>query len=81
MPTPLSAWVTSKLVCLKPNYGCVEFISYLKFILTERQKERNRECKQGRGKERGRERIPSRICTVSTEPDVGLKLTNCEIMT
>ena len=47
----------------------------------ERQKERNRECKQGRGKERGRERIPSRICTVSTEPDVGLKPMNCEIMT
>ena len=30
--------------------------------------------------ERGRERIPIRLCTVSTEPDAGLKLTNHEIM-
>ena len=28
-----------------------------------------------------RERIPSRLCTVSTEPKVGLKLTNQEIVT
>ena len=28
-----------------------------------------------------RERIPSRFCTVSTEPDAGLKLRNHEIMT
>ena len=33
------------------------------------------------GAERGRERIPSRPCTVSTEPDAGLELTNCEIVT
>ena len=37
--------------------------------------------KQGRGRKRGRKRIPSRLHTVSTEPDMGLKLTNCEIMT
>ena len=37
----------------------------------ERQRERERE----------RERIPSRLCTVSTEPDAGLDLTVCEIMT
>ena len=35
----------------------------------------------GRERERERERIPSRLLTVSTEPDVGLELTNCEIMT
>ena len=35
----------------------------------------------GRGRERGRERIPSRLHTVSAEPDVGLETTNCEIMT
>ena len=28
-----------------------------------------------------RERIPSRLCTVSVEPHVGLKLMNLEIMT
>ena len=39
-----------------------------------------RECK-GRRAERGRERIPGRLHTVSTEPHTGLKLTNCEIMT
>ena len=40
-----------------------------------------RECEQGRGRERKRERISSRLCTVSTEPDVGLGLTNHKIMT
>ena len=34
----------------------------------------------GGGAERGRERTPSRLCTVSTEPSVGLELTNREIM-
>ena len=38
-------------------------------------------CEQGRGRERGRHRIPSRLCTVSTEPDMGLEFTNHEIMT
>ena len=31
--------------------------------------------------ERGRERIPSRLHTVSAEPGTGLELTNCEVMT
>ena len=38
----------------------------------------------GRGgaeREEERERIPSRLCTVITETDVGLEPTNCEIMT
>ena len=35
----------------------------------------------GAQRERGRERIPSRLQAVSTEPDVGLEPTNCEIMT
>ena len=38
-------------------------------------------CEQGRGRERRRERIPSRLCTVSMEPDAGLELMNHEIMT
>ena len=33
-----------------------------------------------RGREGGRERTSSRLCTVSVEPDVGLELTNHEIM-
>ena len=40
-------------------------------------------CEQGRGIERRRrrERIPSRLCAVSIERDVGLELTNPEIIT
>ena len=41
-----------------------------------------REREQARARQREREReIPSRHHSVSTEPDVGLELTNCEIMT
>ena len=39
-------------------------------------------CEQGRGRERGRERIPSKPCAISamnTEANLGLYLTNCEI--
>ena len=36
---------------------------------------------QGRGRERRRERIPSRLCAVSVEPDLGLEPTNHEITT
>ena len=34
-----------------------------------------------RQRERERERIPSRLHAASAEPDPGLKLTNCEMMT
>ena len=34
-----------------------------------------------RQRERGRDRIPSRLHNVSTEPNAGLELTNREIMT
>ena len=34
----------------------------------------------GRGRKRGKERIPSRLHAVSTEPDAGLEPTNREIM-
>ena len=40
-----------------------------------------RESKLGKGRERERERIPSRPRTVSAEPDVGLEPTNREIVT
>ena len=35
----------------------------------------------GRGRERETEKIPSRLPTVSTEPNAGLEPTNHEIMT
>ena len=47
----------------------------------ERQRESMCTYNWGRGRERGRERIPSWLCTVSTEPNMGLQLTNHEIMT
>ena len=43
--------------------------------------ERERELEQGRGRERGGERIQGGLRAVSTEPDVGLELRNREIMT
>ena len=36
---------------------------------------------EGAEKEGERERIPSRLCAVRAKPDVGLELTNYEIMT
>ena len=47
-----------------------------------REKERERAHEQGRGKERREgQRILSRLCADSRELDVGLKPTDCEIMT
>ena len=46
-----------------------------------RGREREREREQGRGREIERERIPSRLRTVSAEPYVGPKATNAKIMT
>ena len=40
-----------------------------------------RECEQERSKERGRQRIRSRFCADSSEPDARLKPTKREIMT
>ena len=42
---------------------------------------KERAHKPRRDRERARERIPSGLHTVSTEPDVGLDPTNCETMT
>ena len=61
-----------------------EIFKYLFLFLRERehmceQKRRERE-EQKRSRER-RERIPSRLCGVSAEPNVGLYLMNREIMT
>ena len=44
-------------------------------------RERENEPEWGRGRERRRERISSRLHAVSTEPDVGLNFMNHEIMT
>ena len=63
----------------------LSFLNVYLFILRERQKENERAHMSGRGAERERrrqrERILSRLCALSTEPDPGLNLTNHEIMT
>ena len=64
---PIRQWSTISI--LKKNV-------YLFLIETERERERERE----RGRERGRQRIRARLHTESEEPDVGLDLTNHEIM-
>ena len=59
-----------------------KFNVYLFLREIERERERERERMSWGGAEReAREKIPSRLCTVSTEPDVGLKLIDHEIMT
>ena len=42
---------------------------------------RERASREGAERERERERIPNRLCTVSAEPDAGLKPMKWEIMT
>ena len=44
-------------------------------------RERENTTRGGPERERERERIPSRLLTLSTEPDEGLKPTNCKVMT
>ena len=63
----------TKCILLDPS---LHFFSSL-FIYFERE----RASEQGNSRERGRERIPSRLRIASAEPDLGLKLRNCEVVT
>ena len=47
----------------------------------ERERERARVRRGGAEREGGQERIPSRLCAVSVQPDMGLYLMSHEIMT
>ena len=58
---------------------CSLLLSLSLFILRERAHVHMSKGEAERG--RGRERIPSRLQAVSAEPDLGLKLTNCDIGT
>ena len=48
------------------------------FILREQVRAGKEQRETG---ERGKERVPSRLYAANTEPNAGLDLTNCEIMT
>ena len=63
-----SAWLSQ---CTELGFFSFLFLSL--FILRESE----RECRGGTE----RERIPSRLCTVSTEPHMGLEPMNREIVT
>ena len=45
----------------------------------EREREKERENEWGRGREREEQRIQSRLCADSAEPDMGLELANLKI--
>ena len=51
------------------------------YLLILRERERDGTSKGGAERERGGERILSRLLTVSPEPDMGLDFMICEIMT
>ena len=63
-----------------PHLPCsLKSFFFQMFIYLERESERV--SMHAREEQRGRERIPSRLPAVSPEPDVGLDLTNHEILT
>ena len=59
-----------KLIDLKTFFKCL--------FIFEREIDR---VEGQRGRERGRQRMQSRLCADSREPDAGLELTNPEIVT
>ena len=76
---------TLTVIYISPRFLKKNFFNVCLF-LTERERETEHE--RGRGRERGGHRIRSRLWAlsselraVSTEPDAGLELTDCEIMT
>ena len=60
---------------------CEAHFSFLLFLCVNVYFERERVCEQGRGRERGGERIPNRPHVVSAECNVGLEPMNREAMT
>ena len=78
-------WILNYL--LSANQLSLFFFFFLIFIFErarERERERERTPRKGGGgmcRERGGQRIWSRLCTDSSKPGVGLKLTNLEIVT
>ena len=64
-----------------PKYTiCITASFFFLSILTDFERERESTLREVQ-RERKRERIPSRLCTDSREPEAGLELTNVKIMT
>ena len=63
------------------SWGGVVVFSKVYLFTFERETDRQRERMRERQRQRKRERILSRLHAISTECDLGLELTNCEIMT
>ena len=57
------------------------FLNFLYIYFFERQRDRVQVGEGQREKEDTESEAGSRLLAVSTEPDAGLELTNCEIMT
>ena len=66
-------WAPLAMSLLSNTTTCHRSLFFLMFIYLFWEREK---CEQGRGRQRGRERIPSRLLTVSAEPNTGLELTN-----
>ena len=66
---------------INPRKSILFFKYFLNIFLCLFLRERETECEQARGRERGRHRIWSRLCAISTQPDAGLEPTSREIMT
>ena len=73
----------SKIIAFTPykirlisGFENLAFLKVYLFILRERE-----QSQVGEGQREEKERIPSRIRTVSKEPDMGLEPSNLEIMT
>ena len=80
----LGMWADDVLADFLHIVRCTTFFFFFflsLFIYFERERGRDREREWRRARKRGRGGIPSRLCTVSKEPDVVLEHANCEIMT
>ena len=74
-------WSKATSVCDQPSF-LKKKIFFEHLFIVERQREMQSVSREGAEREGDTEsEASSRLWAVSTEPDVGLELTNCEIMT
>ena len=79
-------WLTEETTCYNSliNGYIKDFLNVSLFMLRERKRERERGkghvSRGGVERERGREKIPSRLCAISVEPHTGLDPMKYEVM-